>query len=555
MTAANCSELVRSLLEKRGIVDEKEVEDFLNPDYEKHTHSPFLMQGMERAVERIFAAMRGFERIAVYADFDCDGIPGAAVLADFFAKIGYVNVEVYLPHRDREGYGFHIEAIEELAAREVKLIITVDVGTTAVAPVAFAKEKGIDVIVTDHHEIISALPDAYSILNPKIEGYPFPYLCGAGVAFKLAQALISTGKKNRDARFATIPDGWEKWLLDLVAIATVADMVPLVGENRALVSFGLRVLRKSRRPGIDAICNRARIRKSDSTEDDIGFTIAPRVNAASRMDEPMLAFHLLTTTDPDEAEKIAAQLESLNTRRKSVVGAIVRDAKKHARERFTEKDRVVVLGNTSWKPALLGLAANSLMQERGGIVCLWGRDAKGKLKGSCRADETASVVALFTSISAHLEEFGGHERSGGFSVSHERVHTLPEVCAAAMPDMPARVVEARTADALLALSEIGVPLYNEVIRIAPFGAENHKPIFRVPRVTVMSMKTFGKEKNHFEITLADGSYRMRAYDFFRTIDDFTRTPREGERIDVLVTIERDTYRGGLALRLVDVLGV
>ncbi len=555
METAACSELVRSLLAKRGVTEEKEIDDFLHPKYELHTHDPFLMEGMERAVVRVFAAMAAGERIAVYADFDCDGIPGASVLSDFFAKIGYANVEVYLPHRDREGYGFHVDAIAALASRGVSLIITVDVGTTAVEQVACAKEKGVDVIVTDHHEIVSALPSAVAILNPKLPHYPFPHLCGAGVAYKLVQALLIEGRKRSDARFIAIPEGWEKWLLDLVAIATVADMVPLVGENRVLAYFGLQVLRKSRRPGIDAICNRLRLRKSELTEDDIGFSIAPRVNAASRMDEPMLAFHLLTTSDVDEAEKIAAELESLNTKRKSVVAAIVRDAKKHARTRFSESDRVIVLGNTTWKPALLGLAANSLMQERGGVVCLWGRDANGKLKGSCRSDESASIVALFTSVSAHLEQFGGHERSGGFSVSHEEVHTLHEVFARALPDVGERIAkDATQSDALLALSEIGIPLYADVIRLAPFGSSNPKPVFRVPRVTVMSVKAFGKEKNHVEVTLADGSYRMRAFDFFRTADDFTHMPREGECATVIATIERDTFRGGLALRLVDVLG-
>lgn len=548
------SELVRSLLAKRGVVEEKEVEDFLNPDYEAHTHDPFLMRDMERAVVRVFAAIQAGERIAVYADFDCDGVPGAALLSDVFSKIGYANVEIYIPHRDREGYGFHKEAIEELAARGVSLIITVDVGTTAVEAVAFAKEKGVDVIVTDHHEIVSTLPDAYAVLNPKLPEYPFPHLCGTGVAYKFAQAILAEGRKRNDARFAAIPEGWEKWLLDLVAIATVADMVPLIGENRVLAHFGLRVLRKSKRAGIRALCTRLRLRQHELTEDDIGFSIAPRVNAASRMDEPMLAFRLLTTTSAEEADALASTLESLNTKRKSVVASIVREAKKHASVRYTPHDRVVVLGNTAWKPALLGLAANSLLQDRSGVVCLWGRDALGRLKGSCRSDESASVVALFTSVSAHLEEFGGHERSGGFSVSHESVHTLPDVFASAASlseaSGPTSLAEA---DALVALPEVGMPLFSEVARLAPFGAGNPKPIFRVPRVSVLSTKRFGKEKNHVEVSLVDGSARMRAYDFFRSENDFTHVPCAGERVAVHVSIERDSFRGGLALRLVDIL--
>ena len=389
------SDLVRSLLAKRGVESNTDIAAFLAPDYELHTHDPFLLQGMDVAVVRLLSAMEKNERIAVYADFDCDGIPGAAVLSDFFRKIGYENFEVYLPHRDREGYGFHPDAISALAEREVKLIITVDVGTTAIDAVAFAKEKSVDVIVTDHHEIPNALPDAFAVLNPKIGAYPFPHLCGAAVAFKLVQATLAEGRKRGIASFAKIPEGWEKWLLDLVAIATVADMVPLVGENRVLAHWGLQVLRKSPRTGVNALCNAARIRKSEITEDDIGFSIAPRVNAASRMGEPQLALRLLTTQDSDEAEQLAAQLEKLNASRKGVVGGIVREAKKHMMARFPLEEHVVVLGNPEWKPALLGLAANSLMNDRGGVVCLWGRDANGRLKGSCRSDGAGSVVDLF----------------------------------------------------------------------------------------------------------------------------------------------------------------
>lgn len=365
---AALSDLVRNLLGKRGITEEADIAAFLQPDYAS-LHAPEMLPGMDRATARTLEAMEKGEHIAVYADFDCDGIPGGAVLSDLFAKIGYANVEVYLPHRDREGYGFHTDAIAQLAARGVKLIITVDVGTTAVDSVAYAKTLGVDVIVTDHHEIPGDLPDALAVLNPKLGDYPFRDLCGAGVAFKFAQALLTAGRaRNLDA-FLAIAPGWEKWLLDLVAIATVADMVPLVGENRTLVYWGLAVLRKSPRPGITALCTEMRVRKHEITEDAIGFSIAPRINAASRMDEPQLALALLTTKDRAEAEMLAAKLEKLNASRKGVVAGIVREAKKRAKQ-FAEDERVVVLGNTEWKPALLGLAANSVMGDRGGLVCL-----------------------------------------------------------------------------------------------------------------------------------------------------------------------------------------
>jgi single-stranded-DNA-specific exonuclease len=549
------SELVRSLLVKRGVKTEADISEFLNPDYEMHTHDPFLLQGMDVAVARVFAAIEKEERIAVYADFDCDGIPGAAILSDLFKKIGYDNVEVYLPHRDREGYGFHTDAIAQLAERGVKLIITVDVGTTAIDAVAFAKEKGADVIVTDHHEIPGALPEAVAVLNPKLGSYPFPHLCGAAVAFKLAQAILQEGHKRELKQFSEIPQGWEKWLLDMVAIATVADMVPLIGENRTLAHWGLQVLRKSQRPGINALCNAVRLRKSELTEDDIGFSLAPRINAASRMDEPDLALKLLTTQDAAEAEQLAAQLEKLNASRKGVVASMVRQARAHVKQRYLAGEQVVVLGNPEWKPALLGLAANSIMNDRGGVVCLWGRDSAGRIKGSCRSDDV-SLVELFANAGDIFQESGGHKASGGFTVSHERVHTLPEILTAAREKLAASpAAQERVHDALISLSEVAHGLFKDVSKLAPFGAGNPKPLFLITGVIVTDMKRFGKEKNHVELSLEcrTSGARCRAFDFFRAPEDFSHVPAQGGQAQVLATIERDSFRGGLALRIVDVV--
>ena len=560
------SELVRTLLSKRGLTDASAIEAFLNPDYERHTHPPKLLEGMDRAVARVFAAIRGNERIAIYADFDCDGIPGAAVLGDFFAKIEYGNVEIYIPHRDREGYGFHEEAIQELAERGVALIITVDVGTTAVNAVLYAKKLGIDVIVTDHHEILGALPDAVAVLNPKftpteasgLVPYPFRDLCGAAVAWKLVQAALAEGKRRGVARFSEIPEGWEKWLLDLVGIATIADMVPLTGENRTLAHFGLAVLRKSPRPGIQALCNRLRLRQQEITEDDVGFSFAPRINAASRMDDPDLALHLLTTRDSNEAEKLAANLDQLNTSRKGIVGGVVREAKRRVRERFNKEEKVIVLGNTEWKPSLLGLACNSIVEERGGVVCLWGRDAKGNLKGSCRSDGSISVVELFANSGASLLEYGGHNAAGGFSVSHEKVHTLHEdlvLSAKGLWKTSDTLAEVSNLDARASLSEVTPQLFKEISCLAPFGIGNTKPVFRISGSTISSVRTFGRSNNHIEVVLmcARTGVTARAFDFFKTADSFTRAPEAGLNIDLLATIEKDSYRGGLALRIVDII--
>jgi single-stranded-DNA-specific exonuclease len=546
------SPLVQELLRKRGVID---AEQFLNPNYERDVHDPFLLTDMERAVVRIFSALRNNERIAIYADYDCDGIPGAAVLWDFFKKIGYKNVEVYIPHRDKEGYGMHTSALDTLQKNGVNLIITVDVGTVAVDPIAYAKTLGIDVIVTDHHEVKDVLPDCVAVLNPKRSPYPFPHLCGAGMAFKLVQALLLRGREQSLPEFVAINVGWEKWLLDLVAIATVADMVELTGENRALVHFGLTVLRKSPRKGVRALCEKLRIRQSQITEDDIGFSFAPRVNAASRMDNPELAFRLLTTDDEREAQVLADELDKLNNKRKGVVASIVKEARKRVAARYAPHERVVVLGDTDWKPSLMGLAANSIMGDRGGVVCMWGKDALGNLKGSCRSDGSMSVVDLCAQAGSAILEYGGHAASGGFSVSHEHVHTLPEVLAELGKQLPAQKSLNIEHDALVTLREVGNTLFADISRLAPYGIGNPKPILRVNRTKVVSVKPFGKDKNHVEVQCQcpDSGITMRAFQYFKKKEDFSCVPAERSVIDLVVTLERDTYRGGFALRAIDIL--
>jgi single-stranded-DNA-specific exonuclease len=552
------SALVTDLLTKRGITDSEDVEKFLSPNYDSQLHDPMLLVGMEDAVRRILKAIEGGEHIAIYADFDCDGIPAAVVLSDFFNKIGYERVHVYIPHRHNEGYGLHTGAIDSLAKRGISLMITVDLGTTAGSEVRYAHGVGMDVIVTDHHELNGSLPEAIAVINPKRKGYPFPDLCGAGVAYKVVQALISEGRTRAVRGFDSIPDGWEKWLLDMVGIATIADMVPLVGENRVLAHFGLAVLRKSPRPGLAALLRKLRVSQRDITEDDIGFLIGPRINAASRMDVPELAFRLLSTKDVREAEAVAGELEDLNRKRKGAVAATVREVNKRLVERHIDSP-VVVLGDPNWRPALLGLAANSVLDRRGGIVCLWGRDGAGRLKGSCRSDGSASVVDLFVAAGDKLEQFGGHHASGGFSVSHEYVHTLPDIFRESFANITQNDVDCshgHGVDMELALTAVSSAFWRELVRLAPFGVGNPKPVFLFPRVEIIGVRHFGKGEEHLELSCSDGNgTTVKAIQFFANRDALSMQPESGAFAHVVGTVERSVFGGRteLRLRLVDIL--
>ncbi len=313
-------ELLRTLLEKRGITDEASAEIFLNPDYARDLHDPFLMKDMEKACVRLYEAIDAGEKIVIYADYDCDGIPGAVILNDLLKLVGYKNYEVYIPQRNSEGYGLNLEAIKKFALSGVKLLITIDLGITAVAEVAQAEVDGIDVIITDHHLPHETLPRAYAILNPKIGDYPEKMLCGSGVMFKFVQGFL-----KKYGEYFKVRDGAEKWMLDMAGLATLSDMVPLTGENRAIAYFGMKVFKKSPRPGLQKLLKKMNIDQRYITPDDIGFMVTPRLNAASRMDDPMRAFELLATDDEVQGGMLADHLSKINDERKTIVKGIMRE--------------------------------------------------------------------------------------------------------------------------------------------------------------------------------------------------------------------------------------
>ncbi|MCD5384428.1 MAG: single-stranded-DNA-specific exonuclease RecJ [Candidatus Pacebacteria bacterium] len=558
------SEIVQILLHKIGITTLDEAEAFINPSYDEHLHDPFLMAGMSKAVDRILRAISDGEKIAVYSDFDADGIPAGVILHDFFKKIGFDNFVNYIPHRHTEGYGFHQDAVEKLAKDDVGLIITVDVGITAVDAVKHASELGIDVIITDHHEPKEGLPDAIAILNPKQVHcqYPFDGLCGAGVAYKLIQALIIKGKQQQSKAlmFKESPEGWEKWLLDLVAIATVADMVPLVGENRVLVHWGLIVLHKSKRVGIQALCNKLRIKQQLLDENDIGFSIAPRINAASRMGCPEDAFNLLSTTDMLEAEMLASKLESLNNKRKGQVAAMVRkiNIKIEQMKELGDLPRVIVVGDPSWSPALVGLAAGSLADKLDKVVCVWGREGTGVLKGSCRSGDGTSVIEMFQAVGDALLYFGGHHAAGGFAVDDEYIHTLGEALSSAHASVSTNehTIESVSGDIKMLLKQVNYTTLNEFKALTPFGVGNPKPVLSFNSVEVTSVRHFGKEQNHIEIYIKDTSgYSRKASKFFATSTSFSKEVIEGVVVTLLANIEESSFAGRrtLELRIVDIV--
>ncbi len=542
--------LINQLLSARGLTKTEEIEAFLNPNYVTDRHNPFLLHDMDKAVSKILKTIEADEKITIYSDYDCDGIPGAVILYDFFKAVGFSNFDNYIPHRHYEGFGLNNDALEKIAKGGSKLVITIDCGTADLESVDFANKFGLEVIITDHHEPKSELPKAAAIVNPRVgDSYPFPHLCGAGVVFKLVEALIEKGN------FSLKP-GWEKWWLDMVAIATVSDMVPLLGENRVMAKFGLDVLRKSRRPGLQQLLRKVKANQRYLTEDDIGFTIGPRINAASRMDTPEEAFLMLSDSDLVSATQRVDKLEHLNNERKGMVASMTKELKRHIEE-LTEIPAVLVLGNPAWRPALAGLAANSLSETYRRPVFVWGRDGNGVLKGSCRSEGVTSLVKLMEASSEHFIEHGGHHFSGGFSVKEDSIFHLSQHINDAYASLGSAVLadEEVIIDAELTLGEVNRELFMTLRQLAPFGMGNPKPLFSFKKVTPTKVEVFGKAKEHLKLVFEREGGMLEAISFFSSPDSFAKTPMVGEELTLLAHAEESYFMNRLQtrLRIVDIL--
>lgn len=569
--------LVALLLNNRGVTGTDT--SFLKPNYEFGIHDPLTISGMPRVVERILKALNNNENITIYSDYDCDGIPGATVFSDFFRKIGYTNITFYIPHRHKEGYGLNIPAIESLALRGVTLMITVDLGITNIKEVGYAQEKGIDVIVTDHHlphvEMVDGvevqiLPPAYEVINTKKtkETYQEKMLCGCATAWKVVCAILSTVKSSSqiekgvwEQKIFEIPEGWEKWSLDMVGLSTIADMVPLTGENRVLAYYGLKVLRKSKRMGLRALLLSARANQEGLTEDDIAFTIAPRLNAASRMDTPELAFKILSTDDYVEAQELAKTLNSLNTTRKESVGSIMKEVYKDLHKQ--ELASVIVIGNPLWSPGVLGLIASKVLDTYSKPVFVWGRAEEGdQFKGSCRSDGSVNLVDLMLAVDVNIfSHMGGHELAGGFSVFKEHIHVLETQLVKGYEVVKKNeYIAAKNVfvDCELLLSYVHYKTMDDIDSLAPYGVGNQKPTFLFRDLEVVEVRHFGKEKNHLELTLKKMDGEIKAYGYFMGAHSFEKNVgviEVGKIISIVGQLERDVFgsRKNIKVRIVDVV--
>ena len=404
---------------------------------------------------------------------------------------------------------------------------------------------------------VLTLPDAFALVNPNAradETYPFHELCGAAVAWKLVCATLAVAPELR----AHVTDGWEKWLLDMVGLATIADMVPLTGENRVLATYGLLVLRKSPRIGLQKLCRGMRTNQRSITEDDVGFMIAPRVNAASRMGDAYDAFHLFTTESEDDADAFAKKLERANRQRKAEAGALTRAVRTRIKER-SELRSVIALGDPSWRPALLGLVASGIADEYERPVFLWGREGDMSIKGSVRSSHT-HALELMRAAEETFVEFGGHRAAGGFTVRDDAIFFLEDRLVEAHAQLSRNKEPGDTqtdqllmqADAEILPEEANVSFLSKLEKLAPFGMQNPKPVFLLRAVVVRGISHFGKGKEHLKMQVVSANGKnVEAIAFFAkgNLERVAETITHENRAHVLAHLERDTFSHGSPVRL------
>lgn len=557
--------VVLQLLYDRGLITQDQIDEFFNPDYGSDLKDPYLFNDMARTVKRIITAIRAKEKIIIYGDYDADGICGSVVMHNTLIALG-ANFDVYIPDRFSDGYGLNRKAMAEIVKQKVRLVITVDCGVTDKDEVAFAKEHGIDVIIVDHHLVPPEAPAAYAIIDAKKDGesYPFKLFCAAGAAFKLAHALLTTDF----ARTANIKEGFEKWLLDLVAVASIADMVPLLGENRTLVKYGLIVTEKTKRVGLkmlfDIPTNRAvnhsrRTLTDKITAETIAFFVAPRINATSRMAHATTSFELLVTQDEKEAKLLIQKVEDLNNERRDLVEKILKEIEVKLKEARAEDNLLPVMfeGNEAWPPGVVGLVANRLTDKYSRPSFVYG-GAIGHFKGSCRGIEGFHVVQAMRYCQEKfpnlLMEFGGHPRAGGFAVLPEKLQQfercLLEFAKTQLHGQALRPV--LQIDAELRVDDINWELFDWLLRFEPYGDSNKKPLFVIKNAAVASFKAVGKKEDHLKMklkcVLADGMARFLDCIGFG-LSDRMRDYKVGDRIDAIFELEANEWNGTRELQL------
>ncbi|WP_137627063.1 single-stranded-DNA-specific exonuclease RecJ [Lactiplantibacillus pingfangensis] len=492
--------LVAKLLIERGITTTAQATAFLHAD-QQPLNDPMQMHDMAKAVERIQAAIMAGDQITVYGDYDADGLTSTSIMFETLSQIG-AQVNYYIPDRFKDGYGPNQVAFDRLIAAGTKLFVTVDNGVAGNAVIDAVQAQGIDVVVTDHHEMPAVLPKAYAIVHPRYPDsqYPFGDLSGAGVAFKVATALLEE-----------VPEE----LLDLAAIGTVADLVSLTGENRTIVTLGLTILRQTARPGLAALIKAAGLDADKLDETSIGFGIAPRLNALGRLQSAQSGVELLTTFDDDRATELATQVNQLNEKRQGLVREIAASALAQAETSENRARQTLVITGHDWHEGVLGIVASRLVEQTGKPTIVMNESTDGRLKGSGRSVEAYNLFAAIDPVRDDLVAFGGHHMAVGLTLMTTALPTLRSALetAAVSQDLASHAQPTLTLDSELAIKDANLETLAALRQLAPFGNANPAPLFELKPTDVPQVRAIGSDQQHLKLQLSDGNNKLDAIAF------------------------------------------
>jgi len=511
--------LFEQILTARGLTTRAAREAFLQPDYAAVKHDPFLLPDMKKAVARLKQAREQGEKIVIYGDYDIDGLSATALLLDAFGKFGFEDVDAFIPNRFVEGYGMTMGAVDKVCDMGADLIVTVDTGSLCHAEIAYAASLGIDTVVTDHHNVAETPPPSVAAVNPKFPGhtYPFRDLCGAGVAFKLVQAL--------QTELDGLPDGYEKWLLDLVALGTVCDIVTLADENRANVYWGLEVLKKQQRPGLKALMAVAGIEPEQVNARHLGFGLGPRMNAAGRLETAQHALDMLVARDGLAALEASEKLEELNGKRRGIQDAIFEEACVQAEE--LADDRVLVVSSGGWNHGVIGIVASKLVEKYKKPVFIIGERGE-EATGSARSFGDFSAADAVRAADDIIIKGGGHGAAAGVTLETEKIgdfrRRVNEFYDSLQLTNQERYLLPRADVEIDDFSEIDEELVANLAKMEPFGNGNPELVLKITRASVLSMRRMGADGQHVKLALRDKNGKVLQVLAFNAPEEFFREP-------------------------------
>jgi len=538
--------IVLQLLFNRQINTQKKIDEFLNPDYGQDTHDPFLFNDMEKAVKRILTAIEKEEKIVVYGDYDADGVSSSAVMVETLKTLGG-KINVYIPYRETEGYGLNQEAAKELIEKGTNLVITVDCGISNKDEVKTLQDAGLDVIITDHHHEPPVIPEAFAVINPQLEKekYPFKFITGVGVAFKVAQALV---KQHKNYKVKKLEEGFEKWLLDLVAIGTIADLQPILDENRVLVKYGLIVLQKTKRLGLLKLIETMSSNLVKIDERVVGWQISPRLNAAGRLGNASTAYELLITTEADKAEKLSQKLNNTNKERQQLTEKINNEARDLLGEVKDQKLLSVV--GKDWPTGVVGLVSGRLTDQYH-LPSLVISKFNGEIIGSGRSISDFNIIEALEKCSEFLSRYGGHDQACGFTLKDEK--SLDDFIKK-MTDLATQELKGKKLlptleiDTEIKLDQVNWELFEELEKFEPFGEGNYKPKFLAKNLNISEIQSVGKEGKHLRLMVKQDTPIIRKTIGFGFGHWYAKL-KQDDKIDMVFEVDVNEWNGNRELQL------